>query len=386
MIKRLSQRSIAALGQHQKTAKRRHKARFKASNFAVYSGVFAVIVALVAVGYQEPEREPVLANNVVPDVVTNGSISVDEVVAAGVAANVAQTTSLAIAPNASNLAVSVRIRNDLAQSSGGVNLDKPQIIEPTVQNKSVVKYTVRSGDTLGSVASQFGVSKQTIQWANDMTNESLAAGSTLRIPPVNGVLYVVESGDSLGSIASKYNVQESRVVSYNDLEISGLRTNTEIILPGGVLPERERPGYVAPVVATNSYLGTGFGGSTWRIKVGSPGLRGNTYAYGNCTYYAFDRRVELGKTVGDFWGNAATWAAQARAQGMTVNSTPGVGAIMQNGGGWGGFGHVAIVEKVLPNGDIEVSEMNASVAGGGWNVVSGRTIPASNTKFYAYIH
>jgi surface antigen len=71
---------------------------------------------------------------------------------------------------------------------------------------------------------------------------------------------------------------------------------------------------------------------------------------------------------------------------MTVNSTPGVGAIMQNGGGWGGFGHVAIVEKVLPNGDIEVSEMNASVAGGGWNVVSGRTIPASNTKFYAYIH
>src|SRR5690606_33701707 len=145
-----------------------------------------------------------------------------------------------------------------------------------------------------------------IQWANDMANESLVVGSTLRILPINGVLYVVQSGDSLGSLAGKYNVQESRIVSYNDLEISGLRANTEIILPGGVLPERERPGYVAPVVV-NNFLGTGFGGSTWRIKVGSPGLGNNTYAYGNCTYYAYDRRIELGKPVGDFWRNASDW-------------------------------------------------------------------------------
>ncbi|HRN90744.1 MAG TPA: CHAP domain-containing protein, partial [Candidatus Saccharibacteria bacterium] len=76
-------------------------------------------------------------------------------------------------------------------------------------------------------------------------------------------------------------------------------------------------------------------------------------------------------------------AARAMSQGLKVDRTPSVGAIMQNGGG---FGHVAIVESVLPNGDVSVSEMNAYVAGGGYNVVSGRIILAANAGQYLYIH
>ena len=49
-------------------------------------------------------------------------------------------------------------------------------------------------------------------------------------------------------------------------------------------------------------------------------------------------------------------------------------------------GHVAIVEQILPNGDIQLSEMNASVAGGGYNIVSGRIVPAANVHQYVYIH
>jgi len=56
---------------------------------------------------------------------------------------------------------------------------------------------------------------------------------------------------------------------------------------------------------------------------------------------------------------------------------------MQNGG-W--LGHVSIVESILANGDLSISEMNASVPGGGFNIVSGRIIPASVVGQYVFIH
>ena len=69
--------------------------------------------------------------------------------------------------------------------------------------------------------------------------------------------------------------------------------------------------------------------------------------------------------------------------GLSVDHTPSVGAIMQNGGY---LGHVAIVESILPNGDLSVSEMNAYVSGGGYNIVSGRTILSGNVGQYWFIH
>jgi surface antigen len=83
------------------------------------------------------------------------------------------------------------------------------------------------------------------------------------------------------------------------------------------------------------------------------------------------------------WGHAGSWAAGAMNYGLVVNKLPSVGAIIQNGGG---FGHVGIVEAVLPNGDVSISEMNAYVSGGGWNIVSGRIIPADKVSSYNFIH
>lgn len=354
----------------------------KASTIAIYASIFALIVAVIAVGYRSPQETAGVANATTVDTEARARpTSVDEVVATTIAANLAQTTNLSIAPNVAEFAASTQIKSELAQADSTV-VTKPQILQPGTENRSVVSYTARSGDTTSSVAASFNISKDTVKWANNLTSDILNEGKVLQILPVDGVLYTVKSGDTLQSISDKYNVDQTRIVSYNDLEISGLSVGSKIILPGATLPNNERPGYVAPVTFYAGYS-SGFGGDTWRVKIGTPGYAGNTYAYGNCTRYAYDRRTELGLPVSAGWGNASTWAVYARIGGLLVNNTPSVGAVMQNGGY---LGHVAIVEKILDNGDIQVSEMNASVAGGGYNVVSGRIVSAAYVGQYLFVH
>lgn len=109
----------------------------------------------------------------------------------------------------------------------------------------------------------------------------------------------------------------------------------------------------------------------------------NTYAWGNCTYWVFIKRKEAGKPISNTWGNAATWALNARLQGYKVDQTPEVGAIMQTANSAGGLGHVAYVIKVDPSsGAWTISEMNSK----GLNVVSERTLSAANALNYNFIH
>ncbi len=363
--------------------RKRAKGTPKISTIAIYASLFALIVAVVAVGYRAPQQASTgLANETTATTAQSQATSVDEVVATTIAAHLAESTNLSVAPNVAQLAVSTQLKSELPQANDTV-ITKPQILQPAAESRAIVTYVSKAGDTADSVAAQYGITKDTLKWANNLTAETIPAGKSLTILPVDGVQYTVKAGDTLQSIGEKYKVDQTRIVLYNDLDESGLTAGQKIILPGATLPNNERPGYVAPVVIAYAGYSSGFGGDTWRIRVGTPGYPGNTYAYGNCTRYAYDRRVELGRPVGAFWGNAVSWAASARAGGLVVNSTPVVGAIMQNGGY---LGHVAIVEEILSNGDLKVSEMNASVAGGGYNIVNGRTVSASNVGQYLFIH
>lgn len=342
---------------------------------------------MVSIGYHEPKNTTTVANTVSADsTVKTDQTSVDDVVATGVAAGVAQSSNLPIATSVANLAVSAQTKSDFAQSTS-TTTTKPQIIETNTTNRTVTSYTAKAGDTVEALATKYGVSAQTIKWANNLTSDAIEDGKVLKILPVDGIIYDVKAADTIDSIATKYGVDKTRLTLYNDLDVSGLVPNTSIILPSGNLPENERPGYVAPapVVTTTaiSYYagsGAGFGGNTWRIAVGTPD---GPYAHGNCTLYAYNRRIALGLPVGGSWGNASSWAYNAQKDGLVVNNTPSVGAVMQNGGG---YGHVAIVESILANGDVSISEMNAYVSGGGYNIVSGRIVSAGNAGQYLYIH
>ena len=59
---------------------------------------------------------------------------------------------------------------------------------------------------------------------------------------------------------------------------------------------------------------------------------------------------------GYHFGNANTWDEAARSAGITVNSTPTVGAVAQSNAGT--YGHVAWVAKVNSDGTVLVEEYN----------------------------
>lgn len=105
------------------------------------------------------------------------------------------------------------------------------------KNATISIYVVRSGDTLGGIAKMFGVSPNTVLWANDLPRASvLKVGQTLTILPVTGVKYTVKKGDTVASIAKRYGGDADEIASFNGLEEGALAAGAEIIIPDGEVP------------------------------------------------------------------------------------------------------------------------------------------------------
>ncbi len=110
-------------------------------------------------------------------------------------------------------------------------------------------------------------------------------------------------------------------------------------------------------------------------------IPGDTYEWGNCTYWAFAQRLWAGKPIPTTWGNANTWDDRSRADGYEVDHTPRAGAVFQTDDGK--WGHVAFVKEVNPmTGEWKITEMNVS----GLNIVGERTFAASAAAHYTFIH
>lgn len=79
-------------------------------------------------------------------------------------------------------------------------------------------YTVKSGDSLYSIARKYNVTVNDLMKYNNLTSNLLSIGQQIRIP-TSGTsnTYTVKSGDSLYSIAKKYNTTVDRLKSKNNL-------------------------------------------------------------------------------------------------------------------------------------------------------------------------
>ncbi len=106
------------------------------------------------------------------------------------------------------------------------------------------------------------------------------------------------------------------------------------------------------------------------------------YDWGNCTYWAALRRKQIGESIPNTWGNAATWAIRAFLGGYKVDHTPTQYAIMQTPNAAKGLGHVAFVESVDPDGTWHISEMNVK----GLDIIDDQSMSASAAANYSFIH
>lgn len=100
---------------------------------------------------------------------------------------------------------------------------------------TISRYTVKDGDTLSGIAQTFGISVNTLLWANDLASGSVVRpGTELIILPVSGIRHTVARGDTLSSLAKRYGADESDIASFNGIGTAAeLAAGDEIIIPGG---------------------------------------------------------------------------------------------------------------------------------------------------------
>jgi LysM repeat protein len=96
-------------------------------------------------------------------------------------------------------------------------------------------YVIRAGDSISQIADMFGVSVDTILWANDMKKgDKLTTGDVLLILPVSGVEHTVAKGQTLQQIANLYKVDVNDIVQNNDITLNTpLVTGETLIIPNG---------------------------------------------------------------------------------------------------------------------------------------------------------
>ncbi len=255
---------------------------------------------------------------------------------------------------------------DLVTWQGNALLDQ-SIPITTISQESrneAIEYTVQEGDMPSTIAAKFGISLNTLLWANSLKETSvIKPGDELTILPVNGLVHRVKNGDTIGAIATKYKANTEKIIAFNDLPADGkISINEKLIIPDGQMP----------VVKTTSYVAK-------RTYTTGPGTgKSRAFPYGQCTWYVAQKRVVT-------WsGHAKSWLVNARAAGYSTGSTPKVGAIMvMTEGGWMGrrYGHVAYVESI--NGSwITISEMNYT----GWARKSVRTLKANDWRIRGYVY
>ena len=150
------------------------------------------------------------------------------------------------------------------------------------------------------------------------------------------VAYRVVSGDTLSSIAGQYDMDWHTLATYNHLSHPNrIYRGQTICIPASAAKQTHTP-------AKGKF---------------------NPYPQGQCTWWA-DKRYHALHGIYVPWlynSDAWKWVTRAHQYHWHVSSRPSVGSIMVLQPWVQGayeYGHVAVVEQILDNGDVVASNMN----------------------------
>jgi murein DD-endopeptidase MepM/ murein hydrolase activator NlpD len=163
----------------------------------------------------------------------------------------------------------------LSSPSAGqsINVDE-NVFHTDISQKprdKAITYIVQKGDTVSTIAQKFGISADTVRWANDLSDDTLTVGDSLQILPVSGIAYKVQSGDTVYTIAKKFASDAQKIVDFpfNDFanpETFSLVSGQMLIIPDGIKPSEQQ--FIQPQVfiaqgpSSTSFSGSGF---TWPV-------------------------------------------------------------------------------------------------------------------------
>ncbi|MBI4158218.1 MAG: peptidoglycan DD-metalloendopeptidase family protein [Candidatus Yanofskybacteria bacterium] len=175
-------------------------------------------------------------------------------------AYLADISSLAAWDNANSTGLIRSAQTDGQGGPGGSTLEPTTVQENSIfahnpaamdyadtvvsgKRTSVAEYTVQPGDSLSFIARDYGVSIESIMWANGLRDSnSIREGNILKIPPVSGVIHTIKSGETIGAIAKKYGANAENIITYNSLSQDGkLQINDELIIPDGKIATAGTP-------------------------------------------------------------------------------------------------------------------------------------------------
>ncbi|MDD5827136.1 MAG: LysM peptidoglycan-binding domain-containing protein [Bacilli bacterium] len=107
---------------------------------------------------------------------------------------------------------------------------------------SFVTYTVQKGDTLYKIASQYNTTVDILKKINNLSSNILSIGQKIKLPsteiiniPASLETYTVKSGDTLYSIAKKFDTTVDKIKSQNNLSEDALTVGQVLKIPSIIL-------------------------------------------------------------------------------------------------------------------------------------------------------
>lgn len=175
------------------------------------------------------------------------------------------------------------------------------------------QYTVKSGDSLYSIAKNHNTTVSELKTLNNLTSDLLQIGQVLKVPvtqsspspaPVSAKTYTVQSGDTLWKIAANNGLTVTQLKSYNHLTTDNLYIGQVLQLTEGTISKPTPAPEIKPSFNADALIAEG------KKYIGVPYVwGGNTPSGFDCSgflKYVFNTQgITIPRTVAAIW-DAAT--------------------------------------------------------------------------------
>jgi surface antigen len=238
----------------------------------------------------------------------------------------------------------------------------PQAAAPVQPAQTV---TAPGAQTVSSLAAAYGRNAAAVSWANGLDPDAEpTAGSPVLLPPGPGALVLVVGGELPSQFAQGLGLEPSVLLDYNVIQANApLAAGTYLQVPLSSAPQG--------ALNSEAFIPEAPG-----IPEVAPSHGGDSFPYGECTYYVATRRaIAWSGNAGEWWTNARPYRPEGEV--------PVAGAVVIfEGAGYSAAGHVAYVDSVNPDGTFLISEMNY----GWWAHLDERTISPTDPTIVGYIY